>query len=851
MSLSIRQLVRISLPLLGALLAITFAGFLLMPRTTHAQPVEVKPTHRFTNRLAEESSPYLLQHAHNPVDWYPWGPEAFQSARERGVPIFLSVGYATCYWCHVMERESFENEQTAAYLNSHFVAIKVDREERPEVDDLYMTATQLMTGSGGWPMTVFLTPPGATGESDPGLKPFYAGTYFPSEARPGLPSLMQALAGIADAWNKQRDAVLKQSEQVAGAVHERLADKNEPVRVGREQVDQAVDILLRIFDKTNGGFGGAPKFPQPVYLELLLDERDRLAKKTGRDDASVGQRQSEIDTALDKTLDAMALGGVFDQVGGGFHRYSTDESWTVPHFEKMLYDQAQLLHVYARRFAQTRNMLCKRVALQTAHYVLREMTNEQGGFFAAQDAEVDGHEGRNYVWTKAQVDAALPDGDDAAFASRIFGVDDGSNFRDPHHPESAAANVLRLSAGPETLASSMDLSTTAFYVKLDHVRGALLASRAQRKQPRTDDKSVAAWNGMMVMALADASTLLEEPALLDAASRTGEFLWTKMRDETGALRRTWRDASQGPLATLADYAQVARGFVAIARARKARDANDTNDDATATALERARALLQSMDARFGADDGGWYDIEAGRDDLFVRLRATYDGAVPSGASAALHALLDYADAADDPSMRERAGRGLRALSDVIAQAPASPIDSVRALARLLDADAHAGAQLAGLPALPVKPGASLPEQLLDKARDAVHIFASQERATVKAGDAVTLTIMLRIAQGFHVTAHDPGAAGLSGLDVRVVGGTGVRAIVSYPEGKELDVVIAGAEGAGTPHVYTGETTINVELVRTGEPVTGEARLEVSYQVCTDQVCLAPVTATLGVEIEVK
>jgi uncharacterized protein YyaL (SSP411 family) len=390
-------------------------------------PPEVRvPGDAPANRLSRETSPYLLQHAHNPVAWFPWGDEAIAEARRRDVPIFLSIGYSTCYWCHVMERECFESEEIARQMNDRFVCVKVDREERPDLDDLYMTATQLLTGHGGWPMSVFLEPQG--------LRPFWAGTYFPPEPRHGVPSFPQVLDAMSRAWTERRGEVLEQAASVAEGVRQHMVSEEAPVGLGLPQVTEAGRDLLKRFDRVHGGFGGAPKFPQPVFLEFLLDLRAAAADDATRD---------AIDQAVRRTLDRMAIGGVFDQVGGGFHRYSVDERWLVPHFEKMLYDNAQLAQVYARAAVVYSDDFYATIARRTLDYALREMTSSEGAFYSAQDAEVDGREGGNYVWTPEEIRAALPP-EDAGFAIKVYGADAGPNFRDPHYPDSSSTNVLFL-----------------------------------------------------------------------------------------------------------------------------------------------------------------------------------------------------------------------------------------------------------------------------------------------------------------------------------------------------------------------------------------------------------------------
>jgi uncharacterized protein len=389
------------------------------------------------NRLASQSSPYLLQHAHNPVDWWPWGPEAIEHARRTDRPIFLSIGYSTCYWCHVMERESFTHAPTAEFINTHFVPVKLDREERPDVDELYMAATVIMTGHGGWPMSVFI---------DPGsLRPFYCGTYFPLEARPGMPAFGAILSAMSQAWRTQRDGVVAQAAQVAEAVAEHLGGDAEPQRLSQSHVADAVGALLRMFDRAQGGFGPAPKFPQPAFMEFLLDVRTRAG-----DDAT----GDAIDLAVRTTLDRIALGGLHDHLAGGFHRYCVDAAWSVPHFEKMLYDQAQLLTVFADAARLHADAWYRGVALRTAAFLRDEMTNDQGGLISAIDAEVDGREGASYVWSREEVRAAAGD-EDAEFALRALGLDGSANFRDPHHPDD---HTYDAPSRPSTSASMAEIS---------------------------------------------------------------------------------------------------------------------------------------------------------------------------------------------------------------------------------------------------------------------------------------------------------------------------------------------------------------------------------------------------------
>ncbi|HEX6472470.1 MAG TPA: thioredoxin domain-containing protein, partial [Streptosporangiaceae bacterium] len=465
------------------------------------------------NRLKDATSPYLLQHAGNPVEWWPWCDEAFADARRRDVPVLLSVGYAACHWCHVMAHESFEDDETARLMNSLFVNIKVDREERPDVDAVYMEATQALTGQGGWPMTVFMTPDG---------HPFYCGTYFP---RSRFQALLQA---VSRAWRQQRDEVVQQGQQVVDALTSRARPRAAGAPPGREQLDAAVSALRQSYDTVRGGFGGAPKFPPSMVLEFLLRHHARTGQ--GMDMAA-------------HTMRAMAGGGMYDQLGGGFARYSVDDRWLVPHFEKMLYDNALLARVYAHWWRATGDPLGRRIALETCDWMLRDLRTAEGGFASALDADSEGEEGRYYVWTPAELREVLGE-QDAAAAAAMFAVTDAGTFEH-------GASVLQLPAAPD------DAETYR------RVRGALLAARERRVPPGRDDKVVAAWNGLAIASLAEAGVLLGEGLYLGAALDAGRLLRDRHLDGR-SLRRISRDGRVGRHAgVLEDYALVAHGFLAL------------------------------------------------------------------------------------------------------------------------------------------------------------------------------------------------------------------------------------------------------------------------------------------------
>ncbi|MEU5413562.1 thioredoxin domain-containing protein [Streptomyces clavifer] len=550
------------------------------------------------NRLAQTTSPYLLQHADNPVDWWPWSPEAFEEARRRGVPVLLSVGYASCHWCHVMAHESFEDAEVAAYLNAHFVPVKVDREERPDVDAVYMEAVQAATGQGGWPMTVFLT-------AD--AEPFYFGTYFPPESRHGLPSFQQVLEGVVAAWTDRREEVA----EVAGRIVRDLAGRSlshggEGVP-GGEELAQALLRLTREYDAKHGGFGGAPKFPPSMVIEFLL----RHHARTGAE----GALQMAADTCA-----AMARGGIYDQLGGGFARYSVDREWVVPHFEKMLYDNALLCRVYAHLWRTTGSDLARRVALETADFMVRELRTAEGGFASALDADSEDPEGRHvegayYVWTPAQLREVLGE-EDAAFAAEHFGVTGEGTFEE-------GSSVLRL---PGSGSGPVDEARVA------DVRARLLAARELRVGPERDDKIVAAWNGLAVAALAETGAYFDRPDLVERATEAADLLVRVHMGDAARLCRTSKDGRAGDNAgVLEDYADVAEGFLALASV--------TGEGAW---LEFAGFLLDIVLERFTGENGQMYDTADDAEQLIRRPQDPTDSATPAGWTAAAGALLSYA-----------------------------------------------------------------------------------------------------------------------------------------------------------------------------------------------------------------
>ncbi|SFB79436.1 hypothetical protein SAMN04487968_101546 [Nocardioides terrae] len=566
------------------------------------------------NRLAAATSPYLLQHADNPVDWWEWSPEAFEEARRRDVPVLLSVGYAACHWCHVMAHESFEDQATAAYLNEHFVAVKVDREERPDVDAVYMAATTAMTGHGGWPMTVALDHEGT---------PFFAGTYFPDQPRHGQPAFSQILQALSDAWSGQGEEVRRVADSVRAhlaSVASSLGGSGLPTE---QVVTAALDKLAEEFDPLAGGFGGAPKFPPTMVLELL------------RRDGSDRSRHM-----LDRTVAAMARGGMYDQLGGGFARYSVDRGWVVPHFEKMLYDNAQLLALHAR-LGGGGSSLGERVARETADWMMRELGTAEGGFASALDADTEGEEGRFYVWTPAQLTAVLGE-DDGAWAAQVFEVTAAGTFEH-------GSSTLQLRHEPEGPGAQ----------RLVDVRRRLFEARAERVAPARDDKVVAAWNGLAISGLVAAGLLLDDQAYVDRAVEAGELLVRVHLREGKRLLRVSRDGSAGRHAgVLEDYGCVATGFLDLLQA--------TGDPVW---LERATALLDTALELFRADDGGFFDTASDAETLVTRPRDPSDNASPSGLSSTVHALVNAHALTGEGRYRQAAEEALATVTGLMERAP--------------------------------------------------------------------------------------------------------------------------------------------------------------------------------------
>ena len=580
------------------------------------------------NRLANEISPYLLQHAHNPVEWFPWGKEALEKAKRENKPIFLSIGYAACHWCHVMAHESFEDPETANLMNVHFVNIKVDREERPDLDSIYMSATQAMTGSGGWPMSVFLTPD---------LQPFYAGTYFPPVRRYNMPSFREILQVLAGAWENEREKAIDSAERITTHIRSQTRLSTYELTLRQEDLNVAAKNLLESYDWGYGGWGDAPKFPQPMTIEFLL--RRHIA----------GDPEA-LKPAV-HVLHAMARGGMYDVVGGGFSRYSTDNFWRVPHFEKMLYDNALLSRAYLHAWQITKEPEYKRIVEGTLDFVAREMTHPEGGFYSSLDADSDGEEGKFYVWTSDELKLNL--GDDYEFFQTAYGITERGNWE--------GKTVLQRAVDNATLAARFKIDPEIVTAKLKKCHSKLLTARNERVRPGTDDKVLTAWNGLMLAAIAEAARVFDgtEKGVTHSrmATRSGNFLLTSLRPD-GYLRRSWRDGKATEEVFLEDYAALILGLLELYQM-------DFNNRWFVAALELAEEMIE----RFRDPEGGFFDSPGDGEVLVIRPKDLQDNATPSGNALACEALLKLAAYTDNGSYRDLAEQSLKAIGEAAIRYP--------------------------------------------------------------------------------------------------------------------------------------------------------------------------------------
>jgi len=733
------------------------------------------PDPHHTNRLARETSPYLLQHAHNPVDWYAWGPEAFDAARNQNKPIFLSVGYSTCYWCHVMERQSFENEHIAAEMNQRFINIKVDRQERPDVDQLYMTAVQVLTRHGGWPMSVFLTPD---------LKPFYGGTYFPPTDTQGRPGFVTVIKAIEDAYKNRRSDVEKSADQLVSILQQLARPKppDDAVTIDENFIDQLVGYSTTDYDRLHAGFGHAPKFPRQTLLELLLVHNHYHPN---------AQRMKMVQ----HTLDAMAAGGIHDHLGGAFHRYSTDAQWLVPHFEIMLYDNAMLAWIYAEAYRQTEEQRYAHTARGILYFILREMTSPDGAFYTAFDAEVDAMEGASYLWTKDEIEEILGPSDAALF-NRIYGVDQGPNFADPHHGTGRPdKNILYL---PDP---SVDAEAEA---KLVPMREKLYAARRQRKQPLLDTKIITSWNALTIRAFAHCGSVLNENRYTRAASRCAEFLLRHHRTPEGKLYRTSRDGAAKYAAFLDDYTFLIQALLTLGNSAGKEQWKD-----------HAASLAIQMIQEFSDDDdtGALYFTAKNAPDLIVRQTVGSDSPLPSGNAVAAICLLEL----------KQPDHARKIIEDFAGQL-SSNSESMSTLlqAALLYAQQIGPIQVAAAQTSEVDRTLS-PEQLAQGI-----VSVSSEWLTPR-----QLELRLDILRGFHLNAHQP-TENLIPTTISIDNETDAR--IDYPAGEEQSFAFSDQP----IRVYTGHVSFAIHFKHDRQK-SGKVNLTLRYQACDEGTCLPSVT----------
>jgi uncharacterized protein YyaL (SSP411 family) len=641
---------------LMVLIAAATLSMLLVARTS-AQQAEPATDHQPTNRLAKESSPYLLQHAHNPVDWYPWGDDAFAKAQREGKLIFLSVGYAACHWCHVMERESFMDDEIAKVMNDKFVCIKVDREERPDVDQIYMTAVQLISGHGGWPMSVFLLPDG---------RPFWGGTYFPPRDgdRGAATGFLSVLKQIDEVWQTKRDLVNQQAETLTAAIKSSQtpkADADEGDVLNAELVTAAMSALFEQYDPVHGGFGAGPtgpKFPEASNLMFLLDRSRR---------ASVGKdKQASARTMLIKTLDGMISGAMYDHLGGGFHRYSVDQLWQIPHFEKMLYDNGQLVSIYAEVFADTGRQEYRLVVESSCDFVIRELRAPGGAFFSALDADSEGEEGKFYRWTATEL-AEFKNEPGFDLATEVFHLSGTPNFESEYYVPAPRQPLTEAAA-------QRDIDFPTLIGRLEPVRGKLFDARNRRPRPITDVKILTAWNGLMISGLADAGRILKRPDFIQVAEQAAEFLLAELRQDDGRLLRSFAGGQAKLNGYVDDYAFLARGLLSLHQA--------TGHERW---LKLAKEITDQQLERFwDADAGGFYFTSADHPSLIVRVKDPVDGAIPSGTSVSLENLRYLSEKTGQASYRQRYEQALLSLVPLLRKSPAAAPRATAELAEFFD-----------------------------------------------------------------------------------------------------------------------------------------------------------------------
>jgi uncharacterized protein YyaL (SSP411 family) len=765
-------------------------------------------SNRPANRLAHEPSPYLRLHAHNPVDWYPWGPEAFEKARKEQKPIFLSIGYSSCYWCHVMERLVFSDEEIARQMNEHFVNIKVDREERPDLDDIYMTCLQIyfqLSGSdqgGGWPLSMFLTPEG---------KPFAGGTYFPpkdDQGRDGFPTVLERIVQL---WQTQRKDLENNAEIITVELRRLMKPELalEKVEPDRALVSSAVEALAKSYDPEHGGVGFDPKspdgtkFPSPPKLVLLQVE------------AAKGNADAE--KILAHTLERIAYGGIRDHLGGGFHRYSTDRAWHVPHFEKMLYDQAQLAELYVEHFDRTGRPLDREAAEGAFDFVLREMTDPRGGFYSALDAETGGVEGKYYVWSRREVEQRLGRGDSALFMN-AYGLDAPQQFEHGY--------VLHLPRPLDQLAAEINISADEFDRRISDARRTLLEIRNKRTPLLRDDKVLTSWNGLMIRALARGAAALDRDDYMAAAEKAGVFILSEMRDEKGRLRRAFRDEGTQLGAYLDDYAFLTAGLLALY--------DVTGRDKW---LHEAQRLTDDQIELFWDDkSGGLFFTSHNHEQLIARIKNAYDSVLPSGNSQSVRNLVRLTNMTGNPSYRERAVQTVAAFAATLKRAPGNMSSMAVALDDLLGTTLPETSKPAE-PAAIVQVAAEVPQTKAEEPElVSAQVYLSQDK--LAPGGTCRVAMILKIQDRWHINANPARPDFVIPTTVALKSEQGARLKdLQFPPGKNLKM-----QGFDEPlSVYEKSVTIygTLEAASTAKPGVDKAEFQIRFQACDDKHCLAP------------
>jgi len=771
------------------------------PAVSHAKTGA--PKH--TNALAKETSPYLLQHAHNPVNWYPWGSEAFERAKKEDKPVFLSVGYSSCHWCHVMERESFENEEVAKIINEHFIAIKVDREERPDVDEIYMTAVQLITRHGGWPMTIFMAPDG---------RPFFGGTYFPPDDRGGRMGFKTLLANVSRVWKDNRVDVLKDADGLSEAVRESL-EKSRPVSeqpLDRRLLENCVVELQETFDSNLGGFGTRPKFPPNNGLPLLL-----YLKESGSPSVK------KVDAMTLLTMNQMALGGIHDQLGGGFHRYSTDQRWLVPHFEKMLYDNALLSRSYAQASVLYKDVGYERIARGTYEWVLREMTSPEGGFYSTLDADSEGEEGKFYVWDKKEIDQLL--GADSPTFCTIFNVHAAGNFKEEATGEDTGLNILHLSEPLAAHAMKMQLDESGLRKKVDGWKAALLAVRIKRIWPALDDKILTSWNGLMISSFARGSIWLKEPRYKNAAIKAGDFLLKNLRTPNGRWLATHRKGQSKLPAYLDDHAFLAVAFLDLFEA--------TGDERW---KKEAISIVELMDVHFADKKrGGYFFTAEDHEKLLARTKDPIDKAIPAGNGWAGQALVRLAALTGDANYTANATRLFKTFQDLMERAPRATESLLQGVGYYLDRQGPVA--VAEIKANPTATKGPVSVELLSGS------------SALRQGSKTSIAVRFSIDKGWHIQAHGAASEAVAATRFSLAGTTpGTLSAPVYPDAETLKAPELGGE----LKVYSGIVIAGALLDIPGTAPLGKSMLSVRirFQACNDNLCEAPQDITLTLPLEV-